>query len=71
MSSDPAMISRMIHQEEEEVNSIVSKIKDKLTQHGVRSCSFRSLVERKTEDANLSSRRAFRSCDVDQAVDLI
>ncbi|XP_025106402.1 uncharacterized protein LOC112571557 isoform X2 [Pomacea canaliculata] len=36
MSSDPAMISRMIHQEEEEVNSIVSKIKDKLTQHGVK-----------------------------------
>ncbi|KAK7483652.1 hypothetical protein BaRGS_00025085 [Batillaria attramentaria] len=36
MSSDPAMISRMIQQEEEEVNAIVSKIKDKLTQCGVR-----------------------------------
>lgn len=36
MSSDPAMISRMIQQEEEEVNAIVNKIKDKLTQHGVR-----------------------------------
>ena len=36
MSTDPALVSRMIQQEEEEVNVIVSKIKDKLSQHGVR-----------------------------------
>ncbi|KAK7102021.1 universal stress protein YxiE-like isoform X2 [Littorina saxatilis] len=36
MSTDPAMVSRLIQQEEEEVNNIVSKIKDKLSQHGVR-----------------------------------
>ena len=36
MSTDPALVSRMIQQDEEEVNVIVSKIKDKLSQHGVR-----------------------------------
>lgn len=36
MTSDPALVTRMIQQEEEEVNRIVSKIKDKLSQHGVR-----------------------------------
>jgi hypothetical protein len=36
MSSDPSMVTRLIQQEEEEVNRIVSKIKEKLSQHGVR-----------------------------------
>ncbi|XP_076448399.1 putative universal stress protein SERP1273 isoform X3 [Babylonia areolata] len=36
MTTDPAMIGRLIQSQEDEVNAIVSKIKNKLSQHGVR-----------------------------------
>ncbi|KAL8620277.1 hypothetical protein ACOMHN_018399 [Nucella lapillus] len=36
MSSDPAMIGRIIQMHEDEINSIVDKIKDRLSGHGIR-----------------------------------